>query len=100
LIFLALLLSIAMAGFNSGNNLLFLISGVMLGALFVSYAAGRINISRLEARRSLPRYAFAGHPFRVIRRCFSCRSKAAARKQGAGRFCSTAGGYADFLPLC
>lgn len=64
-VFLLLLVSITMAGFNSGNNLLYLISGVMLGAMLVSLVAGRINISRLTAERRAPRYAFAGHPFRV-----------------------------------
>jgi len=66
LVFLLLLVSIATAGFNSGNNLLYLISGVMLGGLLVSYGAGRINLSRLKARRLLPKRAFAGHPFRIV----------------------------------
>lgn len=64
-VFLLLLASIAMAGFNSGNNLLYLISGVMLGAVFISLAAGRMNLSRIRAERTLPKYAFAGHPFRM-----------------------------------
>jgi uncharacterized protein (DUF58 family) len=63
--FLALLVSIILAGFNSGNNLLYLIACVMLGCVFVSLVAGRINLSRLEVRRRLPTYVFAGHPFRT-----------------------------------
>jgi uncharacterized protein (DUF58 family) len=65
LVFFLLLVSIAMAGFNSGNNLLYLISGVMLGAVLVSLIAGRINISGISAERRVPNYVFAGHPFRV-----------------------------------
>ncbi|UCD56331.1 MAG: DUF58 domain-containing protein [Candidatus Hydrogenedentota bacterium] len=65
LIFFALLLSIGLAGFNSGNNLLYLIASVMLGTVFVSLVAGRVNLSRIEARRRVPNYVFAGHPFRV-----------------------------------
>ncbi len=65
LIYILLLVSIAMAGFNTGNNLLYLVSGVMLCSLLVSYAVGRVNLWRLEARRLLPKYAFAGHPFRM-----------------------------------
>ena len=65
LVFFLLLVSIAMAGFNSGNNLLYLISGVMLGAVLVSLFAGRINMSGISAERRAPNYAFAGHPFRV-----------------------------------
>lgn len=64
-VFLLLLVSIAMAGFNSGNNLLYLISGVMLGAVLVSLAAGSANITGMTAERRLPRYAFADHPFRI-----------------------------------
>jgi uncharacterized protein (DUF58 family) len=65
LVFFLLLVSIALAGFNSGNNLLYLISGVMLGAVLVSLVAGRINISGISAERQAPKYVFAGHPFRV-----------------------------------
>ncbi len=65
LAFLALLVSIILAGFNSGNNLLYLIACVMLGSVFVSLVAGRVNLSRLEVRRRLPTYVFAGHPFRT-----------------------------------
>lgn len=65
LIFLALLVSIILAGFNSRNNLLYLIAGVMLGSVFVSLIAGHINLLRLEVRRRLPPYVFAGHPFKT-----------------------------------
>lgn len=65
LVLLLLFVSILLAGFNSGNNLLYLISGVMLGVLLVAFAAGRINLSGLEAYRRLPKYAFAGHSFKT-----------------------------------
>lgn len=64
-VFLALLGSILLAGFNSGNNLLFLITGLMLASVFVSLIGGRLNLSRLQADRELPPYIFAGHPFRI-----------------------------------
>lgn len=64
-VFLALLLSISLAGFNSGNNLLYLISGVMLGSVLISLVAGRVNLSRLDVRRRLPPRAFAGYPFKM-----------------------------------
>lgn len=66
LLFLAVLLLIALAGFNSGNNLLYLIVGVMLGMVLVSIVAGRINLSRISVTRQLPTYAFARSPFTVI----------------------------------
>lgn len=65
LVYLALLVLIALAGFNSGNNLLYLIGGVMLGALVVSLIAGRVNLKGLSVNRRAPSYAVAGHPFRV-----------------------------------
>lgn len=64
-VFLALLLLISLAGFNSGNNLLYLISGVMLGSVLISLVAGRVNLSRLAVRRRLPPRAFAGYPFKM-----------------------------------
>jgi uncharacterized protein (DUF58 family) len=64
-VFFGLLVAIALAGFNSGNNLLYLISGVMIGSILISLIAGRVNLSRLAIRRRIPPYIFAGHPFRA-----------------------------------
>ncbi len=64
-IFVGLLIAITLAGFNSGNNLLYLIAGVMFGIVIVSMVAGQINLSRLEVRRRLPAHVFAGHRFTV-----------------------------------
>lgn len=64
-VFFGLLAAIALAGFNSGNNLLYLISGVMIGSILISLIAGRVNLSRLSIRRRIPPYIFAGHPFRA-----------------------------------
>lgn len=65
-LFIILLVIIALAGFNSGNNLLYLIVGVMLGLVFTSIIAARINISRLSVTRKLPKHAFAGAAFKTI----------------------------------
>jgi len=64
-VFAVLFIAITFAGFNSGNNLLYLIAGVMLASIFVSLIAGRVNLFRIDVKRRLPTYAFAGHPFRV-----------------------------------
>jgi uncharacterized protein (DUF58 family) len=66
IIFLLLFLSITLAGFNSGNNLLYLMAGVMLAAMVVAGVAGRINISRITVSRRLPPHAFVGQPFKII----------------------------------
>ena len=63
LLFIILLVLIALAGFNSGNNLLYLIVGVMLGLALISIVAARINISRLNVVRQLPTHAFADRTF-------------------------------------
>lgn len=65
LVFLALFLAIALAGFNSGNNLLYLISGIMLAGILVSLGAGYINLSRISIVRRLPNHVFCGQSFKV-----------------------------------
>ncbi len=65
IIFFALLVSISLAGFNTGNNLHYLIAGVMVGGVLISLVAGRMNLSHLTIRRRLPAYVFAKHPFRA-----------------------------------
>jgi uncharacterized protein (DUF58 family) len=65
IVFIVLLASIVMAAFNSGNNLLYLVSGVMLGTVLVSLIIGRINLSGIKAERRLPKYVFAGRPFKI-----------------------------------
>ncbi|RJP64124.1 MAG: DUF58 domain-containing protein [Candidatus Abyssobacteria bacterium SURF_17] len=63
--FFALTAAIFLAGFNSGNNLLYLIAAVMLGGAIVSIIAGRINLAHLDVCRQVPSYLFAGHPFSI-----------------------------------
>ncbi len=64
--FLALFASIALAGFNSGNNLLYIIAGVMLSIILLSVATGFLNLSKIKVERRLPRYVFAGQPFKSV----------------------------------
>jgi uncharacterized protein (DUF58 family) len=73
LIFLALLVSITLAGFNSGNNLLYLIAGIMLGGVLVSLIAGRINLSGLAVRRQVPAKVLFGHTFVVSLEVFNSK---------------------------
>jgi len=65
IIFLSLFLAIALAGFNSGNNLLYLIAGIMLAGILISFAAGYLNLSRIHVSRRLPIYVFSGQPFKM-----------------------------------
>jgi uncharacterized protein (DUF58 family) len=65
-IFLVLFVAIALAGFNSGNNLLYLIAGIMLSAIVISIGVGRLNLSHLTIERRLPAYIFANQSIRVV----------------------------------
>lgn len=65
MVFLLLLFAILLAGVNSGNNLLYLIAGVMVTAALVSFVAGRLNLSKIEVTRRVPPYVFAGSPARI-----------------------------------
>ncbi|RJP25162.1 MAG: DUF58 domain-containing protein [Candidatus Abyssobacteria bacterium SURF_5] len=66
IVFLVLFFSIALAGFNSGNNLLYLVSGVMLAGILVSAAAGYLNLARVSVSRRLPPYVFSDQACRMI----------------------------------
>jgi len=66
LIFLILFGAIALAGFNSGNNLLYLIAGIMVSTILISLVTVRLNLSRITVERRLPSYMFANQSFRIV----------------------------------
>lgn len=66
LIFLGILLVVAFAAWNTGNNLLFLIFSVLASTLFVAWAAGRASLHELRASARFPDHIFAGEPAPVI----------------------------------
>jgi uncharacterized protein (DUF58 family) len=95
--FLVLFLTITLAGFNSGNNLLYLVAGIMLAGIVVSAAAGYLNLFRIRVQRRLPAYAFANQPFKMT-------VEIANQKKRANSYAlSVAGGKQEeweiFLPL-
>ena len=64
-IFIVILLIVALAAWNTGNNLLFLVFSIMLSTLFVSWAAARTRVARPDRRRrAFPDHIFAGEPRR------------------------------------
>lgn len=65
-IFLLLFVAIALAGFNSGNNLLYLISGIMLSTIVISIGVGRLNLAGVTIERRIPTYIFANQSFHVV----------------------------------
>lgn len=56
-------LGVGFAAVNTGNNLLYLVLGMLLSMIIVSGVLSEQTLRRLEVTRELPRQAFAGRPF-------------------------------------
>lgn len=61
-VYFALILLIAIAALNTGNNLLFLVIAAMLAAILVSGIVSAQILRRLELDVTFPGHAFAGSP--------------------------------------
>lgn len=66
LIFTGILLVVAFAAWNTGNNLLFLILSVLASTLFVAWAAARSALSDLVMSARFPDHIFASEAAPVI----------------------------------
>lgn len=64
-IFLGLILLVAGAAFNTGNNMLHLVLALMLAAMIASFSISEYMIRDLKVTRSAPETVAAGAPFRV-----------------------------------
>jgi uncharacterized protein (DUF58 family) len=65
-IFIVILLIVALAAWNTGNNLLFMVFSIMLSTLFVSWAAARVTLRDLTTAARFPDHIFAGEPAEVL----------------------------------
>ncbi|MEK6336716.1 MAG: DUF58 domain-containing protein [Acidobacteriota bacterium] len=65
-IFAVILVIVAFAAWNTGNNLLFLVFSIMLSTLFVSWAAARATLRDLKVSARFPDHIFAGEPAEVL----------------------------------
>lgn len=65
-LFIAILIVVAFAAGNTGNNLLFLIFSVLVSALFIAWAAGRIALRDLQVQARFPDHIFAGESAPVL----------------------------------
>ena len=63
--FVGLTLAIGFSAINTGNNLLYLILGMLLSMIIVSGILSENALQRLEVTRRLPMRVFAGRPFLV-----------------------------------
>ena len=64
-LYTAVTLGVGLAAVNTGNNLLFLVLGLMLGLIIVSGILSELSLRGLEIRRSVPPTADAGVIFPV-----------------------------------
>lgn len=64
-LFTAAALAVGFAAMNTGNNLLFLLLGAMLGTIVLSGWLSERAIGRLEVRRRTPRGVAVGEPARI-----------------------------------
>jgi uncharacterized protein (DUF58 family) len=65
-IFLVVLLIVAFAAWNTGNNLLFLILSLLSSTLFVAWAAARAGLRDLVVSARFPDHIFASDPVPVL----------------------------------
>ena len=65
-IFVVVLVIVAFAAWNTGNNLLFMVFSIMLSTIFVSWAAARAALRDLTVSARFPDHIFAGDPAEVI----------------------------------
>lgn len=65
-VFCAVLVIVAFAAWNTGNNLLFMIFSLLASTLFVSWAAARGTLRDLTVSARFPDHIFAGEPNEVI----------------------------------
>ena len=59
-IFVVILVIVAFAAWNTGNNLLFMVFSIMLSTIFVSWAAARAALRDLTVSARFPDHIFAG----------------------------------------
>ena len=65
-IFVVILVIVAFAAWNTGNNLLFMVFSIMLSTLFASWVAARAVLRDLTVSARFPDHIFAGEPTEVI----------------------------------
>ena len=65
-IFLGMLVVVALAAWNTGNNLLFLIFSLLCSTLFVGWVAARTSLRELIVSARFPDHIFAGEAAPVI----------------------------------
>jgi len=66
MVFCVIVVIVAFAAWNTGNNLLFMVFSLLASTLFVSWAAARAVLGDLTVSARFPDHIFAGDPNEVI----------------------------------
>jgi uncharacterized protein (DUF58 family) len=66
LVFISVLVVVAFAAWNTGNNLLFLVFSLLLSTLFIAWAAARATLRDMVVKARFPDHIFASEPAPVI----------------------------------
>ena len=64
--FIVILVIVAFAAWNTGNNLLFMVFSIMLSTIFVSWFAARSSLRDLNVSARFPDHIFAAEPAEVL----------------------------------
>ena len=65
-IFMVILIIVAFAAWNTGNNLLFMVFSIMLSTIFVSWLAARASLRELNVSARFPDHIFAGEAAELL----------------------------------
>ena len=65
-VFVVILIIVAFAAWNTGNNLLFMVFSIMLSTIFVSWMAARASLRDLNVSARFPDHIFAGEAAEVL----------------------------------
>jgi uncharacterized protein (DUF58 family) len=68
LLFVAVVIALALAALNTGNNLLFIMVACMLAGIVISGLLSHLVLSGVELRLELPEHIFAGQSVRALAR--------------------------------
>ena len=106
-IYMILIILVALAALNTGNNLLFLILASLIASILMSGVLSSVTLAGIELRLQLPENIFAGQPVRarvelknekLTLPSFSLRVEGAAKKDAAVAALLETPVYFPYLP--
>lgn len=112
--FVVILVIVAFAAWNTGNNLLFMVFSIMLSTIFVSWLSARSSLRDLNVSAHFPDHIFAGESAEVVLTVRNSKrflpsfsilvemrgnfERPGVRRKGGDRLRKTALGYFTYVP--